>query len=402
MSPADRLRFRIFASRTVCAVLFVLGLAGAPARALDYVCPVNPRECFEDVGHDGCFDPGIDDATIRPLLQATLYVPANGGSVVCPPGTSPLRVPDGTTWQVPGRIVLHGVRLEDAAHTPWPLTADVITLEAADRVFVQGLIAAEKRGGVRLLGQNGVELAAKASLRVTPSSDAGFGSLTVELVAAAGDVVVGARARLNAPRVRIQAAGDVTLGDRVRLDYQAFSGNEIVAGGDLRLGSPRIKGKADLRLAGANVSGEHPSIVIGTRRTEIVAAPGGAVELASLQSKDDQLAVSAGSVTIGIPDPVTGRLARSAVTGRTTIDATGPVRIRNVRFTGPTFAWVTVDVHTTGDEIRFTGNTVQGRKGSPPGIVLAADGAGSLCDLTGTVLAANGSLTTACATVIGP
>jgi hypothetical protein len=138
--------------------------------------------------------------------------------------------------------VLHGVRLEDTAHTPFPVPTDAITLEAADRIVVQG-------------------------------------------------------------RVRVEAAGDVTLGDRVRLDYGPFSPNEIVAG--------------------ANLYGQHPSIVAGKRRTEIVAEPGGAVELASLPSKEDRLDVSGGSVTIGLPDPVTGRLARSAGTGRTTIDATG-------------------------------------------------------------------------------
>jgi hypothetical protein len=190
--------------------------------------------------------------------------------------------------------VLHGVRLEDTAHTPFPVPTDAITLEAADRIVVQGRLSAEMGG--------------------------------------AGDAVVGARARLDAPRVRVEAAGDVTLGDRVRLDYGPFSPNEIVAG--------------------ANLYGQHPSIVAGKRRTEIVAEPGGAVELASLPSKEDRLDVSGGSVTIGLPDPVTGRLARSAVTGRTTIDATGPVRLRSFRFTGPTFDWVTVDALRPRAELR--------------------------------------------------
>ena len=90
--------------RWICGVLVGMCgvLWGGEVRGETYGCGSDPGFCYRDVGGDGCYDAGTDEASIDGALTDAGGYEATTGSIVCPPSVKKLvGAGESMSWTVP-------------------------------------------------------------------------------------------------------------------------------------------------------------------------------------------------------------------------------------------------------------------------------------------------------------
>lgn len=364
-----------------------------------YACPSDPGFCYLDVGHDGCFDAG-DAGPIDALLEAGIYAPPSG-SIICPPSVRKLKVLGRIDWETStgGRIVLFDAKIR---------AEDFATVVAGDRLFVGGGLNVRAPAGVTR-----IDLRAAEDVEVSGKLKTGG---RIEVASISGDVRLTERAsaiglwgvRLSAP------AGNVVLeGTLLRSNNTSWPGPVISAsaGDDVLLTDVKAIAPSNVAFSGRNVVSDGKLVVKAKRAGHVAqiffdADPLGEVRIARLTAiAGTGIAIDAGEVHIGLPG-ANGKIARSSLriakaisfpaSGPSGIElnAQGEVVLRSLLIS----RFEEVDIATAGTRVELSDSRILDGPGAP-GITNVTAGAGSTCDLTGSVFA-NNVLNTVCDTVV--
>lgn len=200
--------------------------------------------------------------------------------------------------------------------------------------------------------------------------------------------------------VRLVAGGDVVLEDRVSI---RGSGIEVHAGGDLTMTAPKVKSASYLELEAASIrsfgkaklSAKKYFTVPGCPVT-IASGAGGSIWLDQLVLRGaGAICVTGGSLRIG-DDRRRSKITVKPNDGdpqELVIGVDGAVDLDRVSIVSPAVA-----ITTRGTDVRITGGTL---KGAPAGTTTLTTGAGSTCDLTGTVFKSM-TLVENCGSLVGP
>jgi len=380
----------------------IASIGPVAAEAAVYPCGTDPGFCYRDIGDDGCFDMGVDVGPINAAIEGSSMFPLvpPPGSLVCPPSVTSL------------------VASASYIRLATPAGSDVLFYAATvDAVNFEVMSGGEILLGNTIFCDRTTDLDAQGDIAIERGLDfrdafAGW-ALFVESVA--GDVSVGPKARfLDAGTISLMAAGgDISLLSKTRMvlgtaDKLSEADLTIEASGDVVLESPAVRARggshSEISITGANVTllgkGKvKQSSMFSPFRFDMIATAGDLLIEKLKLTTDVPVTLSGTNVTIGVPKngktPKSKIVERRASNPPVNIVATDTITLDNVDIASS--GDVTID--SSGTTVNVLNGQLKGRKATPT--ITVSAGAGSTCDLSGT-LVKSATLVTACDTVIGP